>query len=180
MYRISIIKFIPGTKGAIKCKTTFCIKIRSNCKLDNIDPLIEGMKNNPGRITYISAFFRPFFYYSPSDFVMGTHIVEVKAICETLLKQLQLGKPERYSSPERKICFTILSGRNLVPIQNITDSQIQMENIFYIVNVNDLAPTLYWHGHDAVTYFDHDHDISITSINQSNYKLMDYHDIYKY
>lgn len=59
------------------CKTEYCVKMRSNCKYDNINPLIQAIHNHTDKVICVSAFFRPcidhsyIYIYCPSDFVIS-------------------------------------------------------------------------------------------------------------
>jgi hypothetical protein len=147
------------------CNTFYCIKIRSDCKFNNIDPLIEAIKNNPGKIISVSPFFRPCkYYYCPSDFVIGTLTNEACIVTQILLKSLQ-SEILSTTPAERKICFSILSYRNLVPSWDPITSKEQMKNNYYIVDVNKLQPTMYWQKMGPYYYFIPGHHDCISNID---------------
>lgn len=152
------------SQGAHICNTKFCVK-RSNCKFDNIDPLIEAINKNPGKIISISAFFRPCpYYYCASDFVIGTNTEEAKTVTEKLLASFR-----EYVMPttpaERKICLAILAIRGLIPANDGPGSKEQMRNNYYIIDVNEMKPKMYWHNIGPFYSFNPGHYDCIRSID---------------
>jgi hypothetical protein len=119
--------------------------MRSDCKFDNIDALIIAAINNSEKIICITPFFRPCsYYYCSSDFVIGTSTNEAKIVTKKLLESLQ-SQILPTNPAERKICFIMLSVRGLILSTDKLIATSQIHNNYYVVDVNDLKPTLYWH-----------------------------------
>ena len=147
------------------CKTKFCVKMRSDLKFEDIDPLIDAINEHSDKIIAISAFFRPCkVYYCPSDFVIGTLTEDAQEITITLLESLR--KQVLHTIPaERKICFSILDQRKLVPTWDEEECKKQMRKLYYIVDVNKLKPTLHWHKIGPFKCFIVGHHDCIDDIN---------------
>ena len=65
---------------------------------------------------------------------------------------------------ERKICFATLSCRGIRPIENREIATTQMRSNYYIVDVNNLKPTLHWHNTGPHSYFHAGHHDCIDNI----------------
>lgn len=151
------------------CTTSHCIKMRTDLKFDNIDPLINTLIENPNKITCISAFFRPsyVYMYCASDFVIGCTSIDARGITKRLLTFLRYNLFTRngHIPPERKICTATLLQKGLDMNSLIPENvRKHMMDNYVIVDVNTLKPTMHWHGVGPFTYFTHHTDISITSI----------------
>lgn len=159
-------------QACLNNNTSYCIKSRSNCKYENIDPYIETCLSHPNKIVCISAFFRPctggHYFNSPSDFMIGMKTTEALNLTSQLINNLQ--KCIRLkTSAERKICEALYQIRhiniNINDFSNPQKTKSLMKENYIIVDVNKLQPTLRWHGRHVTTVFNHLHDISITDIN---------------
>lgn len=151
-------------QGAIKCTTSYCIKMRSDLKFDYIIPLIDAFIMNPNKVLSVSAFFRNNkYYYCAGDFVIGLKTEEAIKVTLKLFDTLSHGI-QPTTPAERKICLTILSCRNIIPSSNVKISKQQIINNYHIVDVNTLTPTLYWHKKGPYMNFSHIHNHSISKI----------------
>lgn len=78
-----------------------------------------------------------------------------------LIKTLNM-KIEYTTPTERKICFATLLSKGIEPeLNNLKISTEQMKEIYEVVNINSLEPTISCHGMIR-TIFDHNFDVSIT------------------
>ena len=157
------------SQGANLCKTKYCIKTRTSCKYENMDPMIDAIILNPDKIVCSSIFFRPccstYYVYCPSDHIISMKTEEARAVTKILLESLRITK--QMVPAERKICFATFSYRGIIPNMNdLVLAREQMRATYIVVDVNTLKPMMYWHNTGPHPVFHHSHDISITDISQ--------------
>jgi ribosomal protein S24E len=162
-------------QGLSLIHTKYTVKIRSDCKFDNIKPLLERVLHTKQKIVCVSCFFRPckntYYAYCSSDFVFGTDTTNLRAIFNLLIVQLETCDRWLYHNmpAERKICKAILLhfDKDLdFDVDNLKQASEHMKAVFDIVDVNSLNPTLNYHGSANIKHFNHNHDLSITNVDQ--------------
>ena len=134
--RIFIIRLVHGIKGVKLCRTSYCIKIRTDCKYENIDPLIQAMKDNIGKIVSINTFFRPVSNakYHPSDYMLAMSTDEAMRVTNILLDSLT----RLFTMyPEQRIGCSIMEARGYKLSFDNNDIVLgQMREVFTVVDVN--------------------------------------------
>lgn len=156
-------------QAVLNCKTKYVIKSRTNCKYDNLIPIIDKFKMYPEHITCSSIFFRRISanVYSPSDYIVCSSTDEtIKAINILIYNcknKINLSIKDSTTHAESKICFSFLQtrGYNVSLHDNIDKIHDIMKSVYKIVDINSLKFTVSMHGIISNTYFYHDGENSL-------------------
>lgn len=154
-------------QAAKRCQTSYCIKMRTSCRYENMDPFLEKFKQHPDKIICISMFFRPCdrWSYCPGDHVMAMRKDEACKLTEfTMDKLTKFGHVIGWN-PEEKIGADILHLRGYVINKwDVELAKRQMKEVFEVVDINLLSPTYFCMG--SGPYTKSDNNICITDISQ--------------
>jgi hypothetical protein len=124
-----------------QCSTPYCIKIRSNCKVNNIVPLLKLCNDFKDYIVASSIFFRPttLHKYHCGDFIIGGNTERISHSLLQLGQMLSLKTCN--GTAEQKITIAILQSYGYNP--NIKNDSLDecrniMKKVFKVIDIFSL------------------------------------------